>query len=706
MIKDISHLFGVEFRDFVYVDKKNEIIYSNGMKIKKINRILMWFVSLAVFTVSGYGEIVNLSNLPHTSSNHPWVLAYSNKVMVVWREEGGYSGGDKNTYYTVYSGGKWSKPKAAYSTGEMSKNPHIDIGPDGVIHLVWADGASSNREVYYGKFKNGAWQGSREKVFTSPYNSNWMRIGIYDNNVLNVVWASAMTAGISQHWRIRNTWKSGGSWNRNGKILSKNATWNGDWDLAMHPDIFCKGDRAYVVWHEGSHSTKSIKFSEKQGNGNWSNPIDVTPTGKMYSWPGIVVDSTDNVHVICSATGGKVWYTSRRSGTWSDIKPINQTRHQRGFVTLDIDDKDVLHAVYQSSSYIYYNYGSKGGNWAQETKVSNGEEDMYPCISADNNGYVHIVWCEADEGYDGDVYYSKLEAGYLADTNSPTAAFTHTPQAGKPPLNVSFDASTSSDSDGTIVSYTWDFGDGSFGSGVKTTHTYYQKEVYTVTLTVVDNDGLSGTAQGYVYVSDPPVAKFTMNPTIGVAPVTIKFDASASYDPDGTIVKYIWDFGDDSYGKDKYVSHKYDVAGDYIVTLEVIDNYGISTTTSKALKILRVHPPLNIQYEFKINRNLFSIEYFYEVTWDANPKNTQYGIHIASYRVYRRVKGSQTFIERANVGGDTFHFWDRRLEESDENRYEYTVTAIDNLGNESYLETQTTAITTPTKQDTAKKESR
>lgn len=661
------------------------------------------FVFSVIFAGSAFSQIINLSKLPRTSSNHPWVVAYENKVMVVWREEGGNSGSDYNIYYTLYSGTSWSNPRAAYNTGEISKNPHMDMGPDGVIHLVWADGAGSNREVYYGKYRNGAWQGTRQKVFTSPYNSNWQRIGIYRNNVLNVVWGSAMSAGISQHWRIRNTWKTDGTWNRTGKILSKNTPWSGDWDLAMHPDIFCKGDRAYVVWHEGSHATMSIKFSEKQGNGNWSYPIDITPTGKMYNWPGIVVDSSDNVHVICSKTGGHVWYTSRRDGTWTDLKPINQTKHQRGFVALDIDDQDVLHAVYQGGSYIYYNYGSKGGNWGQETKVSNGHEDMYPAIAADNNGYVHIAWCEADEGYDGDVYYSRLEAGYLADTSSPVASFTHSPEAGAPPLKVYFDAGQSSDPDGTIESYSWDFGDGSFGGGIKPNHTYTKKGIYTITLTVVDNDGLSGTAQGYVYVSTPPVAEFTMTPPMGVAPVSISFDASASYDPDGTIEKYRWDYGDETFGKGKKTSHTYGAAGDYTVMLEVVDDYGVSTTASKELKILRVYPPLNVHYEFKTNRNLFSIEYFFDITWAENPKNRQYGIDVVAYRVYRRVKGSQTYLERVNVSGDTFFFWDRRLEEADENRYEYAVTAVDNLGNESYLDTQGAPAVVPRKQKAEEK---
>jgi chitodextrinase len=331
---------------------------------------------------------------------------------------------------------------------------------------------------------------------------------------------------------------------------------------------------------------------------------------------------------------------------------------------------------------------------------------MYPCIAADNNGYVHVVWCEADEGYDGDVLYSRLEAGYLTDTNSPVASFTHTPEAGKPPLKVSFDASTSSDSDGTIVGYSWDFGDGSIGNGKKTGHTYTRRGVYTVILTVVDNDGLSGTTQGYVHVSEPPIANFTMTPATGVAPVTIRFDASASYDPDGKIVKYIWDFGDETFGRDKKTSHQYDLAGDYTVTLEVIDDFGIAETAAKGLKILRVHPPLNIRYEFKINRNLFTVEYYYDVTWTENPQNIRNGIAVVAYRVYRRVKGEPTFIERINVSGDTLYFRDRRLEKTDENRFEYAVTALDDQGNESLLQVQGAPLPVMQKRKIMKKENR
>ncbi|HSH68410.1 MAG TPA: PKD domain-containing protein, partial [Deferrisomatales bacterium] len=70
-----------------------------------------------------------------------------------------------------------------------------------------------------------------------------------------------------------------------------------------------------------------------------------------------------------------------------------------------------------------------------------------------------------------------------ADNLPPTAAFTATPPTGLAPLAVDFDAGTSADTDGTIASYNWDFGDGEIGVGVTPSHTFSSAGTYTTTLT-------------------------------------------------------------------------------------------------------------------------------------------------------------------------------------------------------------------------------
>ncbi|MGR9053289.1 MAG: PKD domain-containing protein, partial [Gammaproteobacteria bacterium] len=77
---------------------------------------------------------------------------------------------------------------------------------------------------------------------------------------------------------------------------------------------------------------------------------------------------------------------------------------------------------------------------------------------------------------------------------APIAQVSATPTEGAAPLGVAFDAGASSDADGSIVSYAWDFGDGSSGTGVKPTHRYSSLGTYLATLTVTDNSGATASA--------------------------------------------------------------------------------------------------------------------------------------------------------------------------------------------------------------------
>jgi len=83
----------------------------------------------------------------------------------------------------------------------------------------------------------------------------------------------------------------------------------------------------------------------------------------------------------------------------------------------------------------------------------------------------------------------------------PTANFTSSPTTPKVGQDIFFNGSTSADSDGTIVSYSWDFGDGNFGSGRETSHVYSSAQTYVVVLTVTDNSGGTGATSKTVVVS-------------------------------------------------------------------------------------------------------------------------------------------------------------------------------------------------------------
>ena len=94
----------------------------------------------------------------------------------------------------------------------------------------------------------------------------------------------------------------------------------------------------------------------------------------------------------------------------------------------------------------------------------------------------------------------------------PTASFTATPASGQTPLTVAFDAAASADPDGSIASYSWNFGDGSSGTGVTASRTYVAAGTFTVVLTVTDNRGATARATRIMTVTaGPPPPNVTVS---------------------------------------------------------------------------------------------------------------------------------------------------------------------------------------------------
>jgi len=172
-----------------------------------------------------------------------------------------------------------------------------------------------------------------------------------------------------------------------------------------------------------------------------------------------------------------------------------------------------------------------------------------------------------------------------------TADFTWTPTSVFVGAQVAFDASASTPDGGTIVSYEWDFGDGTpkvvEGDPV-VTHVYAVAGTQTVTLTVTDSEGASATWSKQLTVKPLPVADFSWSPIFPHTGEEVTFNASASKPDGGTLVSFEWDFGDGSprvTEADPVTTHTYSALGIYTVTLNVTDSEASSATRSRQLKV-------------------------------------------------------------------------------------------------------------------------
>lgn len=82
-----------------------------------------------------------------------------------------------------------------------------------------------------------------------------------------------------------------------------------------------------------------------------------------------------------------------------------------------------------------------------------------------------------------------------------------------------------------------------------------------------------------------PTAVFTATPTLGIAPLTVAFDGSASFDPDGSIASYAWNFGDGASAAGGTTNHIYTTPGTYTARLTVSDNWGASSTKTITVQV-------------------------------------------------------------------------------------------------------------------------
>ena len=194
---------------------------------------------------------------------------------------------------------------------------------------------------------------------------------------------------------------------------------------------------------------------------------------------------------------------------------------------------------------------------------------------------------------------------------APTAVVSANPTSGTTPLTVGFSSNNSSDPDGTIVSFSWNFGDGTSSTAPNPVHVYNSAGSFTAVLTVTDNSGLTGsgsvviTATAQQPSNQSPVAAAGANVTSGFAPLTVNFSSQGSYDPDGSIVSYAWNFGDGTPGSNQAnPSHLYSNVGNYTATLTVTDNNGATNSRSVGISVQNQSTPTNVIFVNDISMSI------------------------------------------------------------------------------------------------------
>ena len=273
-------------------------------------------------------------------------------------------------------------------------------------------------------------------------------------------------------------------------------------------------------------------------------------------------------------------------------------------------------------------------------------------VSQDIQGYIDNQWVNygwqiVDENTWGDidipliVFYAKehsnnspyLEIEYSYEKpNEPPIADAGGPYFGYPNYSLQVNGSASTDTDGNITGYRWDFTndsiwDTSWLSAPTASYTFNQTGNYTITLQVKDNENATASNTTIVNISIPenypPQANFTYTPRYPDRSELISFN-DTSTDVDGNITHWWWNFGDGHFSDLQHPTHLYDTYRLYNVTLMVTDNNGSTGNYSTAMNVTPNRPPTSPLIHGTTNGTTMTAYNYTFLSVDLNDDNISY----------------------------------------------------------------------------------
>ncbi|HWR27639.1 MAG TPA: PKD domain-containing protein, partial [Candidatus Thermoplasmatota archaeon] len=262
-----------------------------------------------------------------------------------------------------------------------------------------------------------------------------------------------------------------------------------------------------------------------------------------------------------------------------------------------------------------------------------------PSHKYDDNGVYTVTLNVTD---DDDAFESKSISISVSNV-PPSPDFNYLPSNPITTDTIQF-TDTSTDSDGTIVSWFWRFGDGSTSAQQNPLYKYSDNGDYTIILNITDDDGAKNAKTKSISVSNaPPAANFSFEPINPTTQETVFFN-STSYDSDGVLSNYTWDFVDGNFSYEQKTTHMYSDNGTYLITLNVTDNDGDTDTIQKTIQVSPNYPP-NTPNDPSPTNDASNIPLFSTLSWtsgDPNMDSLTYDVYFGMTSPPDKVKSNQS----------------------------------------------------------------
>lgn len=365
-------------------------------------------------------------------------------------------------------------------------------------------------------------------------------------------------------------------------------------------------DTIYVS-HDGSRDYIKIQ-----------DAIDYAETGnKVYVFNGLYEENLIINKTITLAGEGKSNTTIDGNGN-NVVSIFSDNVEIQGFTIKNGNNGIILnnssHNIIKENNILNTNCGIyidelSGNNLIYLNNIINNIKNAYDLstnfwnYSSDGNYWDDYNGTDDNDDGIGDSPYFILGDGISKDqypkmkpiSNVPYADFMYYPINPTTQDTIQFNDS-SIDLDGEIVTWFWNFGDGNVSTLQNTTHKYNDDGIFYVILEVSDNYGLSSNLSKKITIlNEKPEVNFTYFPTAPNDIENVTF-ADKSFDLDGYIVSWSWNFGEGNISVLKNPSFRFVDNGIYTITLEVIDDDGASNKLSTQIQIFNVKPIANFNF--------------------------------------------------------------------------------------------------------------
>lgn len=367
--------------------------------------------------------------------------------------------------------------------------------------------------------------------------------------------------------------------------------WTGSFAVD-HGDRY--GDTRIEVRKDGYETAgKRVKLDSSQVSFTMekrTRPVAVTsePDGSTVYVDGQAVGTTPWI--------GEFWvkgsHTVRVEKSGYRSQEFTNVSHSRTIHASLLSSSPQLSSVYYPNA-VYTNVTFDNSSDTNDSSTSQNERQVIDTGALDSSPIV-----TGNSTVDLPEYLPRIVDTTSAIDDAISASVTSTPAEPLSSETVTFDASDSYSLFGSVDRYSWTFGDGTTDRGRRVTHSFDTPGTYDVEIEIEDTEGNRDTVHDRITVEDrSPNAVFVSSHGTVEAGQQVRFNGSGSFDQEGSITSYEWDFGDGTVRNGATQRHSYASAGDYDVTLAVADSSGTTATVTRTISVRVPNDPPSASFD-------------------------------------------------------------------------------------------------------------